>query len=163
VLLVGCGEGTLGAQLKARQQVVVEGIESDAQLAESARPRLDRVVVGQPSCSQAPLTPTPLPPQPGERDTSEGPDSFPDGSYDCVACEAFDRVRHPDKLLRSIRSWLTPGDRFVAVTANVRHHGMIEALIEGRWPDGDGASPKKGTGTILFGPTIAVQAGTRVR
>jgi SAM-dependent methyltransferase len=135
VLLVGCSDGSLGAQLKARQQVFIEGIDPNVSLAELARSRLDRVVVGEPSGSQGPLTP-----RRGERDTGEGMDSFSEGSFDCVVCEAFDRFRHPEHLLSQVRRWLKPDGRFVAVTANVRHHGIVEALIEDRWPNGDGAS-----------------------
>ena len=112
MLLIGCGDGSLGARLKARQQALVEAIESDRHTAETAQPRLDRVIVGDPSNDAV---------------------AVQEPAFDCVLCESLDRFREPAPILASVRKWLKTDGQFIAATANVRHFSVVETLIEGTW------------------------------
>ncbi|MBI3462405.1 MAG: glycosyltransferase, partial [Planctomycetes bacterium] len=119
VLLVGCADCTTAPELKKRRGAIVEAIESDRELAETASTCLDRVVVGDPMTLK---------------------NEFSEGSFDCILCEGFDRFREPSQLLLTVREWLKPGGQFVGVTANFRHFQTIEALIAGTWPAANGTS-----------------------
>jgi protein-L-isoaspartate O-methyltransferase len=109
ILHLGCGDGRLGAALKARQGAEVVGIERDPGAARAAAERLDRVLVADVEGFEPDLAP---------------------GSFDAVLCGGLlGHLREPLRLLRRARGWLRPGGRLVASLANVRHHGVVRALL----------------------------------
>lgn len=113
VLDIGCGAGKLGELLKARQKVEVVGIELDADAAEIASSRLDRVVVGDVEA----MTP-----------------DFRDESFDCVICgDLLEHLIDPEGLLRRAKQWLVPRGMLIASVPNARHHGVVTGLLEGNW------------------------------
>src|SRR5437868_1086730 len=98
VLDVGCGTGSLGRAVKARQQTEVVGVTYSEAEAEKARPNLDQVVVA---------------------DLNEF-DPLPLGRFDCVICShVFEHLLWPDVLLRSLRPCLGSAGRLVVALPNV--------------------------------------------
>jgi 2-polyprenyl-3-methyl-5-hydroxy-6-metoxy-1,4-benzoquinol methylase len=114
VLDVGCGTGRLGETLKARQAAEVVGIEYDERAADSARRRLDRVVVSDVEALAA--------------------DGFPADTFDVVVCgDVLEHLREPGQFLRRVRDWLQPEGQLIASIPNVRHHSVVNALLAGNW------------------------------
>ncbi len=113
VLDVGCGGGYLGELLKRRQAVEVVGLELHPAAIAMARVRLDQVHEG----------------------SLEDPNvEFSSSSFDCVVCaDVLEHLRDPADVLSKIRRWLTPDGTVVCSIPNVRHHSVIEGLMEGNW------------------------------
>jgi GT2 family glycosyltransferase/glycosyltransferase involved in cell wall biosynthesis/SAM-dependent methyltransferase len=113
VLEIGCGAGRLGEALKARQPCHVTGIELDGLAAESARQRLDDVVVG---------------------DVETLDLAFASNSFDAIVCgDVLEHLRQPERLLRRIHNWLKPGGKLIASIPNVAHRSVIGNLLCGNW------------------------------
>ena len=113
ILDVGCGAGRLGEAVKARQRAYVVGVECIASAAESARSRLDEVIVG---------------------DVENLEPDFEPGSFDAVVCgDVLEHLRIPERFLARARSWLRPDGVLIASIPNARHHSVIAELIEGNW------------------------------
>lgn len=110
VLHLGCGNGGLGAALKARRPVTVWGVEADPPAVERARTRLDHVVASDP-------------------ERLDG--AFADGYFDAVVTGDLAAWRDPLEVLRRARAWLKPGGRLGLRVANARHHGVVRALLDG--------------------------------
>ncbi|WP_422931709.1 class I SAM-dependent methyltransferase [Singulisphaera sp. PoT] len=79
----------------------------------AARPRLDRVIVGDAERLE--------------------PDSL-QGPFDCVVCgDVLEHLRDPAGMLGRARGWLSPDGVLVASLPNARHHSVVNALLGGNW------------------------------
>src|SRR5262245_45109 len=113
VLDIGCGAGRMGAALKARQDVLVVGIELDERAARAARGRLDEVLIGDVERLDFP---------------------FEAGSFDAVVCgDVLEHLRDPAGLLLRLRCWLQPAGFLIGSIPNIRHHSVIRGLLQGNW------------------------------
>ena len=113
VLDVGCGEGTLGASIRARQPAEVHGVELVQNAAARARHRLDRV--WNSSVEQA------LP-------------TLPDGYYDCiVAADVLEHLIDPWAVLTALKSKLAPGGTIVSSIPNIQNWAVLADLVRGKW------------------------------
>jgi 2-polyprenyl-3-methyl-5-hydroxy-6-metoxy-1,4-benzoquinol methylase len=113
VLDIGCGTGRLGEAIKARQRAEVIGVELIDEAACEAKNRLDQVLVGDIEQMEMP---------------------FAADSFDAVICaDVLEHLTDPECLLRRVHDWLRPGGVMVASIPNVRHHSMIQCLLEGNW------------------------------
>src|SRR5262249_43672487 len=54
--------------------------------------------------------------------------------FDCIICDRFHAVREPGQVLAHARTWLAPRGQLIAAISNLRHHSVLEGLLEGRWP-----------------------------
>jgi GT2 family glycosyltransferase/tetratricopeptide (TPR) repeat protein len=113
ILLLGKVCGALGSAIQARQTTAVHRIEVGASDTLPAPEILDRVGVG----GMEKLA-TWIPEQP----------------YDCIVCpNELAYQCDVGSLLSRVREWLTPGGRFLACLSNVRHHSVLERLLQGQW------------------------------
>lgn len=111
-LELGCGEGRLGARLRARG-LEVHGIEAVPAAAAAAATRLDRVVTG---------------------DLEQVEFDQPDGWFDLLLCgDVLEHLRDPWALLRRVRRVLAPGASVVASVPNVQYFPVVLDLLRGRW------------------------------
>jgi SAM-dependent methyltransferase len=112
VLEVGCAEGQLGALLRSRGHVVT-GLELVPEVAERARPRLNRVVVGDVEADNLP---------------------FPPRSFDAVVfADVLEHLVDPWRVLRQAATLLPTGGVVVASVPNVQNGDVLWRLIRGRW------------------------------
>jgi len=95
ILDLGCGTGSLGRAVKARQIVEVTGVTYSNTEAEMARHHLDRVIVSDLNT----FSPTDL------------------GRFDCIICShILEHLYWPEQVLRAVVPLLEPGGRlFVAL------------------------------------------------
>lgn len=113
VLEIGCAAGRLGEALKARQSTEYVGIEQSPDAARRARTVIDQVIEG---------------------DIETIPDELDLGLFDCIVCgDVLEHLRRPDLVLRRLRGWLASGGVLVASIPNVRHHSVVQSLLEGNW------------------------------
>ncbi len=113
VLDVGCGAGCLGESLKQRQTCEVWGIERDERAACRAQQRLDKVL-----CA----------------DVETLGEQWADESFDCVVCaDVLEHLRDPLSTLRGFSERLTDRGSVVASVPNVRHHSILNAVLNGNW------------------------------
>jgi 2-polyprenyl-3-methyl-5-hydroxy-6-metoxy-1,4-benzoquinol methylase len=112
LLHVGCGDGTLGEQIKRRQRCRVVGIERSRELASTARRRLDDVYIGDVAEIVAIL----------------------DERFDCiVASSVLEQGADPWSLLAGLRHLTAPGGTLIASIPNVAHAGVVADLLEGHF------------------------------
>lgn len=117
VLDVGCGDGTLGRHLKARQPVEVVGLTYSGGESLLARQILDQVVV----CDLNNFDPTEL------------------GQFDCIVCShVLEHLLWPDRFLQSVRSVLAPGGRLVVGLPNLLVFRSRLRLLSGKFRYTDG-------------------------
>lgn len=112
IVEVGCARGRLGYELKQEDpERVVIGLERDPSAAETARTRLDEVIV----CDI-------------EAD-------FPDieaGTIDCVIFgDVLEHLYDPEAILRRARQLLTPDGVVLVCVPNIGHFSIIKALLRG--------------------------------
>ena len=112
VLDVGCASGLFGESLKQKGVPEVWGIEMNAEVAEAARPRLDRVEVGD--CMQ--IIPT-----------------LPDAHFDAVTfTDVLEHLAWPDEALRLVLPKLAPGGVVITSLPNLRHwNALWEIVMDG--------------------------------
>lgn len=120
VLILDNGFGQLAQALKQRQPVEVIGVVSSEAKAGVARKYLDRVIVGNVADPQPELA---------------------GGTLDAIVLSDLGQLREPVEWLQRARKWLKPDGRLVASVANVRHHSVVAALLEGNW---DGSTDLSG-------------------
>jgi SAM-dependent methyltransferase len=115
LLEVGCADGTLGAALKRldpRRQVF--GIEREPAAARRAAQRLDQVFTLDIEHEEAPIQP---------------------GSLDCILySDVLEQVEDAEAVLRRQRRLLGPGGLALCSVANVQHHSILTALLQGDFP-----------------------------
>lgn len=113
VLDIGCGAGRLGEALKQRQPAAVSGLELQPRAVTMARRRLDHVIEGN---------------------VEDPAIDFPDESFDCIVCaDVIEHLRSPAAVLTKIRRWLTSDGVLVFSLPNVRHHSVVDGLLNGNW------------------------------
>lgn len=113
ILDVGCGEGALGKRLLERGAKEVTGIEINPLIAKSAEKNLTGVL-----CVDIE---TMMPP-------------FSKGYFDCIIfADVLEHLKEPLLLLNQYREYLSDKGVVIASIPNVRYHGVINMLIEGRW------------------------------
>lgn len=112
LLHAGCGDGTLGEQIKRRQRCRVVGIEKSRELASAARRRLDDVYIGDVAEIVAIL----------------------DEPFDCIlASGVLEQGADPWSLLAGLRHLIAPGGTLIASIPNVAHAGVVADLLEGHF------------------------------
>lgn len=110
VLDLGCGDGTLGAQLKDRDREVV-GIDRDEGLCSIARLKLDDVFVADMQDFRLP---------------------YPEGYFDCIIYgDVLDCLTDPLTVLKKHMFYLKDNGCVVASMANIRYYKVIIRLILG--------------------------------
>jgi len=120
VLLVGCGDGALGAALAARGAAEVVGLDACAR--SLARARLTAVY--RLDADAAPALP------------------YPPGYFDVMVVEDLSRLAAAGSALAHLRGWLAAEGRVVCVVPNGRHEAALAALLAGgAWPAAAGARP----------------------
>jgi SAM-dependent methyltransferase len=117
ILDVGCGTGSLGRALKARQPARVVGLTYSASEAERAADALDHVVV---------------------QDLNQfNPNGL--GPFDCVVCShVLEHLNWPDEFLRRARPLLLPGGTLVVALPNALHWKERWRFLRGRFRYTDG-------------------------
>lgn len=113
VLDIGCGSGRFGECLRQRQPCEVWGIERDPAVSRRAATRLDRVLNAD----------------------IESPDiKLPDAYFDCVVCaDVLEHLRHPERLLKRLHSWLVPDGCIIVSLPNIQHHSVLTSLLDGNF------------------------------
>jgi 2-polyprenyl-3-methyl-5-hydroxy-6-metoxy-1,4-benzoquinol methylase len=92
ILDLGCGTGSLGRAIKARQTAEVIGVTYSTKEAEEARFHLDRVIVSDLNTS----TPTDI------------------GQFDCIVCShVLEHLCFPADVLRSLHPVLDPSGQLL--------------------------------------------------
>ncbi len=114
VLDVGCASGYLAEALNDRG-CLVSGVEADTELAELARPHLDRIVVA-------------------DVEACELVEEFGPGSFDVIVFgDVLEHLRDPLPVLRQARPLLAQGGTVVASVPNIAHGSIRLALMQGRF------------------------------
>lgn len=113
VLDVGCAEGANAEALRARGAGRIAGVEPDERFAETARSRLDEVVVGS-----------------VEDKLPWGPASF-----DTVLCyDVLEHVGDPWSVVAKLHDLLRPGGRIHVALPNARHTSLwLPLVLRGRF------------------------------
>ncbi len=67
-----------------------------------------------------------------------------DQKLDCIVCqEGFADLRDPELWLRRARSWLREGGSLILAFPNVRHHDVVDGLLQGRWQRGSNGPARR--------------------
>ena len=114
ILDAGCGEGIVGAMLKAQASGrYVVGVELDPEAAQCARTRLDRVYQG---------------------DVQEMELDEPPASFDCLIYgDVLEHLVEPLKALQQHRPLLRQGGHIVVSVPNVQFYYVLWSILRGRW------------------------------
>lgn len=112
ILEVGCGQGSLGAALKAKNPArTVLGLEIDPAAAAKARTVLDDVFV---------------------MDVTRETPPIPPGSLDCILYgDVLEHLLDPEAVLRQHRDLLSPTGKILCCIPNIQHHSVLCALLRG--------------------------------
>ncbi|OBH97906.1 SAM-dependent methyltransferase [Mycobacterium sp. E2733] len=109
VLELGCAEGVFAAAVKELTGAEVWGIEFSAQVAERARERIDRVLVGDADAQIAEL---------------------PDNYFDAVICnDVLEHLVDPLATLTQLRTKLRSGGAVVASIPNIRYAPALSKIV----------------------------------
>ncbi len=120
ILDVGCSSGALGACLKAANPARhVCGIELDAEFADEAAKRLDRVIHADVECFDW--------------------RSFGRQRFDCVVlADVLEHVRQPERVLAEALTLVRPGGHAIVSLPNIRHVSALWAIaMNGSFPRRD--------------------------
>ena len=114
VLDVGCGSGVLGARLKkAVPRRRVFGIEYVPQIAETAIPKLDGIVVGDVLQIELP---------------------FEKNMFDCIIfADVLEHLASPERVLERLKPFLRKNGTIVCSIPNMRHYTVILKLLKHGW------------------------------
>jgi SAM-dependent methyltransferase len=112
ILEFGCGEGTLGAALKARQRCRVVGIELDREAAAIARKRIDDVYCG---------------------DVREIVDILDDKFDWIIGGDIIEHLDDPWSFLADLRRITAAGGRLLLSLPNIANAALINDLLAGRF------------------------------
>lgn len=116
ILDVGCGQGNLGALLKAQdQEREVVGIEMDQMSAATASGKLDQVLVGNIENMHL---------------------DYPVGSFDCIILsDVLEHLVNPWDTLLHLKKFLHPQGCLVLSIPNVKNITVLNQLVNGgNWP-----------------------------
>lgn len=112
VLDVGCGDGTLGAALKARAACAVTGVTSSTEESRRAGAVLDAVILAD----------------------LESADLTALGRFEVIICShVLEHLRDPGRVLTQLRSNLTPGGRLIVALPNPLLWRQRLAFLAGRF------------------------------
>lgn len=127
VLEIGCGTGATLAWLKAERGAgETIGVEIEPAAADAARPRTDRLIVGD-------LTRMDL-----ESGAGTGGPGIGAGTLDLVlALDVLEHLPDPWETVRRLGRLLAPGGALVASIPNVAHFSVSLGLLRGRWDYAD--------------------------
>ncbi len=113
VLDVGCGAGVMGQELKKRGVPEVVGIEINPAIAEEARSRLDRVLVGDVEAMELP---------------------FPEHYFDAIVYgDVLEHLHDPWTLLSRHKRHLAEGGCIICSIPNAGHMSVVKNLLAGKW------------------------------
>lgn len=112
VLEFGCGEGALGAALKARQHCRIVGVELDEEAAAIARGRLDAVFSG---------------------DVRQWIGSVDERFEMIVGGDILEHLDEPWTFLRDLRRVAEPGARLLLSIPNIANYSIVGDLLRGRF------------------------------
>lgn len=117
VLDVGCSNGASGADIKRVLNACVTGIETSESMADEAKARLDRVIVGD--VEQAAIQSQLL-----------------DREFDAVIfADVLEHLRDPWIVMSNIRQKIRVGGVVIASIPNVRHlDTLVNLVVKGYWP-----------------------------
>lgn len=112
VLHVGCGDGSLGEQIKQRQRCRVVGIETNRDSVSTAKRRIDDVYIGE------------LP----------HVVSILEEDFDCIVTDGvLEQTADPWSLLAELRRITSPGGVLVASIPNLANARVIADLLDGHF------------------------------
>ncbi len=113
VLDIGCAGGLFGEMLKKRQKCFVTGVDTDTELINIAKGRLDNVING---------------------DVEEVVDKGNLGIYDCIVCgDVLEHLNNPWKVVKGLKNHLRKGGLFIASVPNVMNWAIVYEMLQGRW------------------------------
>ena len=113
ILDIGCANGLFGELLKKRQRCTVTGIDTDPELINVAKGRLDNVIHG---------------------DVGTIIEGGSLGTYDCIVCgDLIEHLNNPWKVVKELRDHLKKGGLFIASTPNIMNWAILLDLLSGRW------------------------------
>lgn len=113
ILDIGCGHGTLGKAIKARQGAEIDGVELVEDAAAIASTRLDRVWTGS---------------------IEELLAQIPEAHYDCLICaDVLEHLIDPWEVLSRLSEKLSQSGTLVVSLPNIGHWSIIENLQKGQW------------------------------
>lgn len=118
VLDVGCSTGAFGKQIKQRNNnLEVVGIELDEKMANVAKKKLDKVIVG-------------------DIENINLADSFSPDYFDCmIFADILEHLKNPWAILKNITRFLNDNGVVIASIPNIRHCSTITNLLfKGYWP-----------------------------
>lgn len=113
ILDVGCADGHLSSIIKDRYDAEAWGVEISQKLADSAKTKMDRVLVGS-----------------IENLFSTLPDKYFDT---IILADILEHLFDPVSVLLKLKEKLTDNGAFVASIPNVGHWGVIKNLLNGIW------------------------------
>ncbi|MEW6416501.1 MAG: class I SAM-dependent methyltransferase [Nitrospirota bacterium] len=113
ILDVGCARGLFGELLKKRQKCVVTGVDTDNELINIAKNRLDNVIHG---------------------DIEEILNKGILRTYDCIVCgDLLEHLCNPWKVVKGLKSHLRKEGLFIASTPNISNWAIIFEMLKGEW------------------------------
>ena len=113
VLSIGCGEGLLGEMLKSLGVKEVYGVEVKEAVADRARGRLEKVIVG---------------------DIEEIELPFRNGFFDFIIYgDVLERLHDPWRVLAKQRRFLSANGQILAALPNTLYFPVIKDLLKGHW------------------------------
>ncbi len=113
ILDVGCARGLFGELLKKRQKCVVIGVDTDNELINIAKNRLDNVIHG---------------------DIEEILNKGILRTYDCIVCgDLLEHLNNPWKVARGLKNHLRKGGLFITSTPNINNWAILYEMFQGRW------------------------------
>lgn len=117
VLDIGCSTGALGEKIKQRSRAKVVGIERDKQMAEIAKKKLDRVIIG--NVEKINLV-----------------NCLKPNYFDCIIFgDVLEHLKYPWSVLKKSVKFLTDKGVVVSSIPNIRHYTTIFNLtFKGNWP-----------------------------
>lgn len=117
ILDVGCSVGELGDNIKQNRDAEVVGIEVDDQMAEVAKGKLDKVIVG-------------------DLDEINLEDFLVPAYFDCIIfADVLEHLKNPWDTLKSITSFLDDEGVVITSIPNIRHYNtLVNLLFRGHWP-----------------------------
>lgn len=109
ILDVGCAEASFGALIKEKNNAEVWGIELNSEIAECAKEKIDKVLVG---------------------DISEKITELPDNYFDCIFFnDVLEHLYDPYTLLKQIKYKLNNEGIIICSLPNIRHCPVLKDLI----------------------------------
>jgi 2-polyprenyl-3-methyl-5-hydroxy-6-metoxy-1,4-benzoquinol methylase len=117
VLDIGCSIGALGEKIKQRNGTEVVGVELNEQMAEVAKEKLDRVIIG-------------------DVEKMNLADYLAPNCFDCIIfADVLEHLKNPWDVLERATDFLNNEGIIIASIPNVRHYTtIVNLVIGGYWP-----------------------------